>query len=314
MGAMSEDCIRIGVDGFAAAVLPAIGGKIASIQIDGRELLQAPLTDSMARSRAMAFDAGDASGWDECLPSVAACEVKTAAGTAAIPDHGDLWRAPWEATEITSNACTMRARCFSLPLELERTLTVERIDTGYQLSLDYNLCNIGSAAAPWAWSAHPLFAIDAGDRILLPESIQSVRVEGSTGGRLGKAGAVVGWPIANTSAGDRTDLSVAQAADSGLGDKLFAGPLAETENWCAVERRSAGVRIRVSFDPAATPFLGLWLCYGGWPARPGPKQMCVALEPATEPVDSLVRAGQWQRMLDPGASAAWSMAAEFQRI
>ena len=41
----------------------------------------------------------DASGWDECLPSVAACTVKTAGCRLDIPDHGDLWRVAWEAEE-----------------------------------------------------------------------------------------------------------------------------------------------------------------------------------------------------------------------
>jgi len=49
-----------------------------------------------SRTRTMAFDSSDASGWDECLPSVAACRVKTEAGVAEIPDHGDLWRVEWE--------------------------------------------------------------------------------------------------------------------------------------------------------------------------------------------------------------------------
>src|SRR3954447_23548000 len=77
-------------------VLPRFGGKIASIRVGSHELLQAPLAPIRTRSRTMNFDEADASGWDECLPSVAACSVKTAAGVAQIPDHGDLWRVAWE--------------------------------------------------------------------------------------------------------------------------------------------------------------------------------------------------------------------------
>ena len=74
----------------SVTVLPQFGGKIASIRIQERELLQQPLAAVAPRTRTMTFEAGDASGWDECLPSVAACRVKTEAGVAAIPDHGDL--------------------------------------------------------------------------------------------------------------------------------------------------------------------------------------------------------------------------------
>lgn len=309
-----EGQIQLGWEGFSLILLPSVGGKIASIRMNGRELLQTPLTRSMARSRSMAFDASDASGWDECLPSVAACEIATAAGLVRIPDHGDLWRVPWQIVEDTPKKCAMRAHCFSLPLELTRTIAVIPIDIGFRIQLDYHLRNTGANIAPWAWSAHPLFAVDEGDRILLPESIHCVWVEGSGGERLGKGGDVVDWPIAKPFAKPAVDLSVTQAAESSRGDKLFAGPLKQHENWCVLERPSAGVRIRVSFDPSANPFLGLWLCYGGWPERPGCKQMCVALEPTTAPADSLASAPQWQRTLDPGASYSWWMTVEFQRI
>jgi galactose mutarotase-like enzyme len=81
-----------------------------------------------------------------------------------------------------------------------------------------------------------------------------------------------------------------------------------------LERPSAGVRIRVTFDTVATPYLGLWICYGGWPERPGPKQMCVAMEPATAPVDSLAIPGPWSRALEPGDCFSWPMEVEIERI
>ena len=71
----------------------------------------------------MSFDAGDASGWDECLPSVAGCTVETVAGMAEIPDHGDLWRVEWQSKEQgsgvrdrESKSVALRGECFSLPL------------------------------------------------------------------------------------------------------------------------------------------------------------------------------------------------------
>src|ERR1700678_3786084 len=79
----------------SVTILPGLGGKIASIRIGQRELLQAPLLPYAPRTQTMSFDAADASGWDECLPSVAACTVETENGTASIPDHGDLWRVQW---------------------------------------------------------------------------------------------------------------------------------------------------------------------------------------------------------------------------
>ncbi len=300
-------------------VLPELGGKIASIRIRDRELLQAPLAPLAHRTRTMSFDAGDASGWDECLPSVATCTVSTAGGMAHVPDHGDLWRVAWETqgpgirdrgsaarnqvNGRSTASITLSGTCFSLPLELKRTLTLSEHKDGWRLDLDYKLTNMAAYPVPWAWAAHPLFVVEPGDRIVLPPSIQTLSVQGSGGKRLGKKGDIVNWPLAALSGGGHTNLSVAQSPESGIGDKLFTGPLLESENWCTLERPSAHLRIRVVLDPAVTPYLGLWICYGGWPDRSGPKQTCVAIEPTTAAVDSLAETGPWSLLLEPGAYA-----------
>jgi galactose mutarotase-like enzyme len=307
-----EEIVLTPAKEFTLTIAPRLGGKIGSIRVKGRELLQAPLAPRGLRTRTMPFDASDASGWDECMPSVAACRLETAAGPVSIPDHGDLWRVEWLPVASSAVSAAFRAECFSLPLALERTVTVSEILKGWRLTLQYKLTNNAGHPVPWSWAAHPLFAVEAGDRIVLPESIHTLRLEGSSGGRLGDAGATVSWPVATLADGGTTDLSVAQPSTSGTGDKLFAGSLASAENWCVLERPSAEVRIQTRFDPEATPYLGLWLCYGGWPTRPGPKQMCVALEPATAPVDSLAQTGPWSRVLAPQSSFCWPMIVEFQ--
>ena len=293
-------------------LLPLLGGKVSSICAKGHELLQAPLAPYGLRTQTMAFDLGDASGWDECLPSVAGCTVDTAAGPASVPDHGDLWRVEWQQVSASSVCATLRGQCFSLPLALERTLTLTETAKGWQLTVSYTVTNTGTIPAPWSWAAHPLYTAEAGDRVILPDSIRELRLEGSGGNRLGKGGDRVAWPIAKLAGGGSTDLSLAEAPESGIGDKLFAGPLTAEENWCVLERPKAGVRIKVSFDAAATPYLGLWICHGGWPDRPGTKQTCVAMEPATAPVDSLAIPGPWSRVLAAGESFSWPMIVEIE--
>jgi galactose mutarotase-like enzyme len=321
--AVKEENVVMRAGSCAVTILPRLGGKIASILVGNLELLQSPLAPYGPRTRTMSFDAGDASGWDECLPSVAACTVDTAREPASIPDHGDLWRCQWsEFGDQGSGAdqgagagpATLRGECFSLPLALERTVRLTENSLGWELRLNYSIKNTGDFAVPWSWAAHPLFVAEAGDQILLPGSIQAMRLEGSGGGRLGKNGDTVSWPVAGLANGNVCDLSLAQGVESGIGDKLFAGPLSAAENWCALERPRAGVRIRVGFDPAATPYLGLWICYGGWPDRPGSKQMCVAIEPATAPVDSLAETGPWSRVLAPGESYQWPMTVAIESI
>jgi galactose mutarotase-like enzyme len=257
----------------------------------------------------MSFSDADAGGWDECLPSVAECVVPTEKGPATIPDHGDLWRVTWRVIEATADSATMRASCFSLPLELIRSVILRETATGWRIHLLYTLSNSGNFPVPWSWAAHPLFAAEHGDRILLPSEIHSVLVEGSAGGTLGTAGQTIPWPITERTSGLRSDLSQAQEPGSGIGDKVFAGPICAAcdSGWAILERPRLGLRLTVRFDATLTPYLGLWLCYGGWPDGSGPKQVCVAPEPTTAPVDSLAKTGPWSRWLEPGATYSWPM-------
>lgn len=299
----------------AVTILSQFGGKVSSILVRGKELLQAPLLPFGPRTQTMSFDAADASGWDECLPSVAGCTVTLDDGsTVEIPDHGDLWRVRWQVLTRGDGSIGMCGEGFSLPLKLHRTLALTQIEEGYRLQADYQVTNTGDTVTPWAWSAHPGYLAEEGDQLELPESIQSLRLEWSRNNRLGKGGDTVRWPLAQLTAGGECDLRISTEARSGVGDKLFAGPLAAKENWCSLTRPKAGVRLRIGFDAAATPFLGLWICQNGYPEGGGAKQHCVAIEPATAPVDSLAITGPWSRVLAAGESYFWPMTVDIELL
>ena len=259
----------------------------------------------------MAFEASDASGWDECLPTVAACTVQTPAGGIKLQDHGDLWRVPWQVTVQETDAVTMEAQATTLPLALTRTTMLTSMAKGWRLRLFYSLRNSGAKRVPWSWAAHPLFACEAGDRIMAPETVDRVRVEASRRDRVGKPGEWITWP-GGQGLDERHDLSVVAAISSGYAEKLFSGRL--DDGWCALERAEVGLRVTVRWDVAATPYLGLWLCYGGWPERGEARQMCVAMEPTTAPVDGLATTGEWSRWLEPGETTHWPMDVEIERL
>jgi hypothetical protein len=94
----------------SVTLLPDLGGKIASLRVGSHELLQGPLHPYAPRTHTISFDEADASGWDECLPSVAQCSLDTEAGPVTISDHGDLWRVPWQVLDHTFDSATLRAR------------------------------------------------------------------------------------------------------------------------------------------------------------------------------------------------------------
>lgn len=60
---------------------------------------------------------------------------------------------------------------------------------------------------------------------------------------------------------------------------------------CGICREASGQVLEVSFDSKRLPYLGLWLCYGGWPSSgEEPLQYAVALEPTTSPCNNLANA------------------------
>ncbi len=284
-------------------IAPRLGGKIASIQLlpEHEELLQKPLRPYAPRRRYMPFDASDASGWDECLPSVAACEVETPSGKARVPDHGDFWQVEWQIVSQNENGVTLSADGFSLPLRFTKAITL----TENQLKIAYKVENPANFPVEYIWSAHPLFAVDPGDRIILPHSVKEVVVEGSAGNRLGPKGAKHAWPQTTLGHGAVCDLSIAGTPEDGIGDKLFTAT--PPGGWCAIERPKLGRRIQLQFHPHSTMYLGLWICYGAWPEDHANRQYCVALEPCTATGDSLAeaqRAGRTNR-LAPGEKCEW---------
>ncbi len=313
--------VIIAADGCSLTLMPELGGKIASLRVGEVELLQQPLRPYARRFAAMSFAQSDASGWDECLPTVEACTVETAMGAVALADHGDLWCESWRVLGREPDAVTMSARCRSLPLVLTRSLLLSPRAQGWQLRALYSLENLGPEPVPWSWSAHPLFTCEAGDRIRLPQSVRQLTVEYSRGERLGAAGSWIDWPGGLTLDGQDLDRQSPDGAldrvpdpDCGWAEKLFTGQLAAGDGWCELERARVGLRLRVRFDPAATPYLGLWLCYGGWPEDGQERQRAIALEPTTAPTDALATTGAWSRMLQPGATAYWPMEVEVERL
>ena len=291
-------------------ILPALGGKLSSLSLagSGGELLQAPLKPYAARTATEPFDSADGSGWDECLPSIGPCEIAYGDNSASVQDHGDFWRIPFTIDQCDGTRLSMHAEGTSLPLRFTRALRLE----GPVLYLDYAVENTASLPVPYGWSTHPLFAVEPYDRIHLPASVRQITAAASANGRLGRAGSTHSWPhTVNALDGEPLDLSLGGSIEDGVGDKLIlASP---PEGWAALERKTLRTLLTLRFDPAALPFLGLWICYGGWPNDPhAQKGYTVALEPCNLPIDSLAAslAQGAGAELAPGEQQHWKLQLE----
>jgi hypothetical protein len=290
---------------------PRMGGKLTSLVVRGhgslagsrdRELLHPPVQAYATRTATSSFALSDAGGWDECLPSVAACAMH---GT-DIPDHGDVWRKPWDAA-VRHEALLTHVNASSVPLRFSRHLSLD----GPTMHLRYSVTNTGNHGADFLWSAHPLFQVEEGDRIVLPDTVHQVRVEASSMQNLVLSRGCCSWPRAEIATGGHVDLSTVGPRDGHTAHKVFAGPL--PLGWCGLYREQLSLGIVMRFDPGQTPFAGLWISHGAWPQGPGTeeckKQYCVAIEPTMAPCDGLDRAaamGHAQHLL-PLAEFSWPL-------
>lgn len=283
-------------------IRPNEGGRVASLQCtrSGLEFLtQSQLAGAYPTpGRDAHFQDGPCSGIEECLPTVGPCFIAGARG--AVPDHGDFWQLSWEVTDFSHTHLHMEARGFSTPLLFSKRIMVE----GSKLRIHYQVENLMKEATSYLYACHPLFAIGEGDLVLLPQEVESFSLYYSRNQRLGSAGAQIRWP--NPKVG--ISLDVAQAPETGIAEMLYSDRL--KAGCCGLYRSAARQGLSLTFSPEVLPYLGLWLCYGGWPEdTTKPRQFAVALEPTSAPVNTLSEAesaGLAVQLL-PGHTACWEI-------
>jgi galactose mutarotase-like enzyme len=290
--------ITLQTETITVDAVPYEGGRIASLRsrATGLEFLTQTRSSSRGALESgmdVPFREGPCAGIEECLPTVAPCGAETTGGPA--PDHGDFWQLPWQVIDGDARRLAMEAIGFSRPLSFRKTLLVD----DNALRVTYTICNVGSTEQSFLYACHPLFAVDAGDYIMLPEGVDTLRLDYSRHHRLGSRGDTIAWP----SSKKRIALDKTLSAAAGTADMLYTGRL--TSGICSIQRTITGESLTVEFSTEVLPYLGVWLCYGGWPDDATDNlQYAVALEPTTAPFNSLdeaQRAGA-ATLLAPGAS------------
>lgn len=286
MTVISEDSIgefhRVTIDNgiVRARILPELGAKMTSLVrlASGHEFLLQPQRPLRRASYGVPFADFDTSGFDECIPTVSACRL---ASGEELPDHGELWSVPWQV-EVFADRVRVSAAGRALPYRLSKTVRLE----SSELVIDYEFVNEADNELKFLWSAHPLLTVEPGSRILLPAQVKEVLVDYSRSDRLGPRGATRAWPRANTSGGTER-LDTVRPPAAGFADKLFTGRV--NQGYCALVKPETNESIVFRFDPAMVPYIGLWICQGGWP-DPSHGHYTVALEPCSGRPDSLCTA------------------------
>ncbi|PYT77521.1 MAG: hypothetical protein DMG40_23270 [Acidobacteria bacterium] len=314
MTVITEDVIvgglhRVTLDNgmVRARFLPEIGGKMTSLVriSSGHEFLLQPQRPLRRPTYGDPFEAFDTSGFDECLPTVSACRDPTSGQL--LPDHGELWSVYWQV-RISSEQLCLSASGRVLPYRLTKTVRLESQD----VVIDYELVNESDSEIKFLWSAHPLLAVEPGSKIVLPAEVKEVLVNYSLNDRLGKFGDRCYWPVAEARGVSRR-LDILAPPTAGFADKVFTGGL--TEGNCSFLKPASSESISFLFDSMTVPYIGLWICQGGWP-DPSHGHYTAALEPCSGRPDSLCEAiarGE-NDLLRPGSTKNWSLRLRVQQI
>jgi hypothetical protein len=289
---------------MAVTVMPLLGGKVTSIVWNGHELLfQNPERPLRPASYGASYAEFDASGFDECLPSIGACRYPSAPWLGIpVPDHGELWSAPWSAVR-DSNAINLAVDGIAFPYSLRKTIELLP-DAGVRFR--YRFHNASVSPFPFIWSAHLLLAVEEGDRIHLPEPL-NVIVDWSRNERLGEQFAVHSWPIALDQDGREVDMSSIGGPHLGFVEKLYT--LRLDEGWCGVHSERSGRWVAMVFSTENVPFVGLSINQGGWPVE-GRGYFNLGLEPCNgfpDRLDLAVRRGAYV-LARPDETVEWEFA------
>jgi hypothetical protein len=253
--------------GLTAVVDPGRGAKILSLRDDsGREWL----TQSDGSARGESFLDAEMAGWDECAPTLDACEYDGY----AIPDHGDLWNTSFHVEDQT-----VRANGSSLPYEFARTIAASQAG----LRFDYRAIAL-EREITFLWAAQPQFRAPTGTRVMLPPEVSVVFDV------LSDPGTPVVW--------DEQRSRIDSVGEHGF-RKFYVD--AEQPVFTASLVHPDGEALTLSWS-ARCPYLGIWFDNAAYSREP-----VIALEPTTGYFDSLVGALATNRvaMLRAGEPLDW---------
>ncbi|MEW6061820.1 MAG: DUF5107 domain-containing protein [Bacteroidota bacterium] len=293
------ECISSENDVIKIGVLPQIGGKMIELR-DKRtqqQFLLEPQNDPEkyeASTFAKDFSLFDISGFDECFPTVEASDP--------FPDHGEVWSRPWNYV-IHDHSIEMTIQGVNADYEFKKVMWVE----DNCIHIQYRVLNNMDVPFQFLWSAHPLLHITSGARIILPKSVNRVFLNWTSVPNIGSYGDFLQWPLKYNHDKKTIDFSIVAEQTAKVAVKCFTD--AVEEGFAGLYYPETNRTLLFEFDPADVPYVGLWLCYGGWPVDSPKKQFTIAIEPCNGRPDKLQNAIQRNecQILAPHTTKTWQL-------
>jgi len=295
--------------GSRVLIVPALGGKIAHLELGGRQWLWH--NDAMPYvppdETASYLETADTGGYDECFPTVGACKVPTwvrGFGGSEVPDHGELW-SQIPTIDVRTSPAGQSAITTWIGRRMAYRFTREvRVTPSGDVECDYEATNTGTDRIPFIWSAQALLHLTNETRIELPTATR-MHVYSQHEIALGVGATDLRWPMIRSS-GRLLDMSYPFGVAKRYACKLF---LEMREGRAAVIEN--GSRLEVSFKVEDVPNFGVWINRAAWtPRKRGKPYTNLAFEPCIGAPDTLEEAlGAWKsaHWLDAGTSRRWSL-------
>jgi len=296
-----ERAVVLENDRLRVTLLPDWGAKTISLvhRPSGYETLwQNPAPAFAKTGYGASYGDGEFAGFDEMFPTISRCFYESAPWAGAeMPDHGEVWTIPWEAT-LGDRQAVFSVSGVRFPYRLYKTVSLD----GETLTARYSALNCSRAPLDFIWAAHPLFNASEGMKFIVPATMREV-INAVPGPTLGGYGLRYGFPEARRADGSALRLDLVPARNSTGFQKYWFAEKA-TEGWCVLHDPRRSLSIGLSWPVDTVPWLGMWLNEGGYGG-----QYNIAPEPATGAMDRVDFSKMWGMgsVLAPGARVEWHL-------
>nr|WP_234659520.1 hypothetical protein [Agromyces marinus] len=209
-------------------------------------------------------------GWQTLCPNAGPPRL---VGGASVGFHGEASVAAWDVTDHSATSMTLRLEMFSVPVVIERTLTLD----GTSLRQDDTLTNLSDLPLELDYSSHPAFGgafLDGSCTIETGARTFTVDPE-SSGGRV----VTSAWPHVDAD-GARLDLRALPEPDQ---RRALFGWLSDFEaGWYSITNHDRRLGVRLEWDASILPQAWWWQELNGTEHFPwfGRARM-MAIEPAS---------------------------------
>ncbi|MDR9829346.1 hypothetical protein RCJ22_27530 [Vibrio sp. FNV 38] len=240
--------------------LPSYGAKLVSLTIKSKpaqELLyQTPQEKLALPVYGSPFGQYDTSGFDECFPTIDACEVEVEkAGERirmSLPCHGEVWALAWDVFISKELEIEFSVTSPSLGYRLTKNVSLhnEELRLAYQVELIDDIEKL-----PFLWTPHALFRYDRNTEIIIPERLNEVRSV-CTVGRLDRQKSIYSYPVTLKSSIGFWDASKFLTNDEGTCDKFYFIQKLEANDMFGF--KSDDYQVLMTVDHRTAPYLGVW--------------------------------------------------------